>query len=188
MRLRLGVAMPVKGGRTAIVGTEVRERRDAERRLVHDFTIGQVDRVAPFTVEAARDRITGMVKAVADLHPCVIIDVGSPQGMALRQALLGQWSSELHRPHAYPGTGARPILFSSFLQAYSQGRVHFEPNLAYRSDLDRALVFYMGGGVRQDGVELSSEDEALVVALGLSLFWPKHGPMARPFEESPAPG
>lgn len=179
MRLRFGVSMAIKGGRTAIVAVEVKEGRDPnDQRLVHTFTVGAIERVTPFTVEAAALRIVALMNSVADHEPCVIIDVGSPQGMALRQALRGAYNSRLHRPHAYPGTGARNPLFASFLQAYSAGHVRFQPGIKYREDLDRALVFYMGIGVAKDGVDLSSEDEALVVALGLALFWAKHGPPA----------
>lgn len=178
MRMRFGVAMPVKGGRTAIVGVEVREARGAGGRLEHSYVVGHVERVQPFTVEAARDRVAALMTAFADVRPCAMIDVGTPQGMALRQALRGAYPAELHRPHQYPGTGERVALFASFLQAYSTDRVRFAPGLKHRADLDRSLVFYMGGGVKKDGAELSSEDEALVVALGLALFWARHGPAA----------
>ena len=189
MRLRVGAAMPVKGGRTALVVAEVREGRDTRGRLNYEFHVGHVERVQPFTVDAARDRVVAIVDALRDQRPCVMVDVGSPQGLALRQQLRTRLG-DLHRPHAYPGTGDRPQLFSTFLQAYSDGRVTFEPGLRQRADLDRALVFYMGGGVLKDGVELPSEDEALVVATGLALYWPMHGgravPLLRPAkEESP---
>jgi hypothetical protein len=176
--------MPLKGGRPALVACEVFEQRDPEtKRLVNVFDIGAVERVTPYSVEATRKRLLDMVTAVKDLAPCVFVDVGSPQGLALHQSTRVGWPRELHRPHAYPGTGQRPQLFSSFLQAYSAGRVRFEPGLDNRQALDRALVFYMGGGVEKSGVELSSEDEALVIALGLALTWPKHGPAASPFPE-----
>jgi hypothetical protein len=122
-----------------------------------------------------------MVAASKEHFPCVLIDVGSPQGLALHQSMRTGYDRDLHRPHAYPGTGMRADLFSTFLQAYSAGRVSFQPDLPGRSALDRALVFYMGGGVAKSGVELSSEDEALVIALGLSMTWPKHGSEAAPF-------
>jgi len=181
MRIRFGAAMPSKGGRTAVVGVEVRDARDPSGRLVHQFTVGAIERVTPFTVEAARDRVVSMMTSVADTRPCAIVDVGTPQGMALRQALVGAYSRDLHKPHAYLGGTARNFLFSAFLQAYADGRVRFEPGLQYRADLDRALVFYLGGGVRKDGFDLESEDEALVVALGLAMFWPRHGAQARQF-------
>jgi hypothetical protein len=56
--------------------------------------------------------------------------------------------------------------------------VTFLPGLKFRADLDKALVFYMGGGVSKHGVDLESEDDALVIALGLALTWPKHGASA----------
>lgn len=175
MRLRFGVCMPEHGGRTAVVGVEVQESRAHDGYLVHDFVVGSVDRVTPFTVEAARDRVCALATAVADLRPCALVDTGSPQGLALRRALRDAYPRDLHRPHAYPGTGSRVPLFSAFLEAYSAGRVHFRPGLAHRAALDRALVFYLGRGVGREGVALESEDEALVVALGLAMFWPRHG-------------
>ena len=184
MKLRVGVAMPLKGGRPSIVVAEVRERRDPDTgRMLHHFHVGSVDRVTPYSVEAAQARIMKIVGATKEHKPCVLIDAGSPQGLALYQSMRTGYPRELHRPHAYPGVGMRPDLFSTFLQAYSAGRVSFEPHLDHRSALDRALVFYMGGGVEKTGVELSSEDESLVIATGLAMTWPKHGPPAEPFAE-----
>lgn len=172
--------MPLKGGRPALVAVEVLESRDPQHRVVHDFVVRHVERVTPFGVDAARDRVAHFVDVMADQRPCVIIDVGSPQGLALHQACRGMWSRDLHRAHAFPGTGPRGPLFSAFLQAYSTGRVTFAPGLDFRADLDRALVFFGGSGVKSDGVDLSSEDEALVIALGLAMSWPRHGaPAAR---------
>lgn len=183
MKIRLGVAMPTKGGRPAVVATEIREMRDpGTSRMLHYFDVGAVERVTPYSVEATRERVVRMTSAVREHFPCVMIDVGSPQGLALHQSMRTGWDRTLHRPHAYQGVGLmRPELFSAFLQAYSAGRVTFQPDLPGRAALDRALVFYMGGGVEKSGVELSSEDEALVVALGLAMIWPKHGPAASPF-------
>jgi hypothetical protein len=184
VKIRLGVAMPLKGGRPAIIAAEVLEARDPTGRLVHGFDVGAVERVTPYSVEAAKARIVAMTTAAKEHLPCVIIDVGSPQGLALHQSMRTGWDRDLHRPHAYPGTGMRGPLFSTFLQAYSAGLVTFQPGLDARSALDRALVFYMGGGVAKSGVELSSEDEALVVALGLAMTWPKHGGAARALREA----
>lgn len=186
MRARFGVAMPAKGGRTAVVGVEVRERRGSDGLLDHEFVVGYVERVGSYTVDGARERVAALMNAAKDVRPCAIVDVGSPQGLALQQSLRGAYDPELHRPHAYPGAGMRTALFASFLRAYSEGRVRFVHGLAHRADLDRALVFYMGGGTSKDGVDLSSEDEALVVALGLAMFWPKHGPAAAKAAESDA--
>lgn len=182
MRLRFGVAMPPKGGRTCVIGVEVKEHRDPNtQRLSHEFVVGLVERVTPFTVEAARDRVVDLVGATESARPCVIVDVTTAQGLALQQALRGAYAPALHRPHAHPGTTPKGALFASFLQAYSQGRVTFLPELKYRADLDRALVFYMGGSKsesKQVDIELSSEDEAMVTALCLAMTWPKHGSTA----------
>lgn len=171
--------MPVKGGRPAVVGVEVLEGRSPDGRLEHRFVVGLVERVEPFSVEACADAVVSMRAGVADQRPCVIVDVGSPQGLALHLALRTRTPASLHRPHAFPGTGARSPLFASFLKAYAEGRVTFEDGLRYRHDLDRALVFYQGSGVKKDGVELDSDEEALVIALGLAITWPSHGPRAR---------
>ena len=182
VRMRFGVAMAEKGGRTAIIGTEVREARDEAGLLVHSFTVGFIARVQPFTVGAAVTEISRLMTASAEHEPCTIIDVGTAQGLALHQSGKGAYPSTLHRPHAYQGHGARATLFSAFLQAYTQDRVAFAKDRPHRAELDKALVFFGGSGVKKDGVDLKSEDEALVVALGLSLVWPKHGPAARTFE------
>ena len=173
--------MPLKGGRPAIVATEIFESRDPNGRLLHHYDVGAIERITPYSVEATKERIIKMVSAVKEYAPCVMIDIGSPQGLALHQSMRTGYDRSLHRPHLYQGTGMRGELFSTFLQAYSAGRVSFQPDLPGRQALDRALVFYMGGGVEKSGVELSSEDEALVVAIGLAMIWPKHGPAASPF-------
>jgi len=175
--------MPAHGGRTAIVGVEVLEARDSEDRLVHRFVVGVIERVTPFTIDAARERVIAMVTKLQDARPCCIVDTGTPQGLALRASMSSSrdWPRDLHRPHAYPGTGARNQLFAAFLEAYSRGEVRFAPGLENRADLDKALVFYHGGGTAKEGFELESEDEALVIALGLAMFWPRHGASAASF-------
>lgn len=186
MKIRLGVAMPLKGGRPSVIAVEVRARRDQQtNKMLHYYHVGAVERVTPYSVEATSERILKMVGAVREHLPCVLIDVGSPQGLALYQKMRVGYPRELHRPHAYPGHGLlRPELYSNFLLPYAAERVSFEPGLDARSALDRALVFYMAGGVDKSGIELSSEDESLVMALGLAMTWPNHGPRADPWEES----
>ena len=182
MRLRLGVAMAVKGGRTAIVGSEVFEKRNLDGRTVYSFEIGSIDRI-PGTVEGTRDRVIDYITKLAEFKPCVMTDIGSPQGEALLRAMRDGWPKDIHRPHAYEGVGDRKPLFSAFLHAYSNGRVVIPKKLKHRAELDKSLVFFMGSGHAKEGLELESEDEAMVVALGLSLVWPIHGQQqARKFE------
>ncbi len=178
--------MPLKGGRPAIVATEIMESRAPDGRLLHHFDVGAIERITPYSVEAAKAKLLAMVGATAEHFPCVMIDIGSPQGLALHQSMRAGYPRQLHRPHLYQGTGMRGELFSTFLQGYSAGRISFQPDMPGRSALDRALVFYMGGGVEKSGVELSSEDEALVIALGLAMIWPKHGPDAAKFVDRSA--
>lgn len=183
-RVRFGLAMAPKGGRSALVGVEVSVAKGPQGRPLHHFEVGLVERT-PATIEGAADRLTALVVASQKMRPCAIIDIGTPQGAALHRVLRGRFPAALHQAHAFPGTGVRAPLFAAFLQAYSDGRITFAPGLpaTTRKDLDKALVFYMGGGVRKHGVELSSEEEALVMALGLALQWPRHGPAARPHAE-----
>ena len=170
--------MAEHGGRAAIAGVEVTERRLADGRLEHRFAVGALERPEG-TIEAVAARVRALTAAAAEVRPCSVIDIGSPQGLALRQTLRGAFSSDLHRPHAYPGTGSRRDLFAAFLEAYSAGRIEFAPGLPHRRELDKALVFYLAGEKGKKSVELSSEEEALVIALGLALAWPRHGPAAR---------
>lgn len=179
MRVRFGLGMAPKGGRAALVGVEVRARPGPSGRAEHHFHVGTVERL-PGTIESASERLVKLMTAAKDVRPCAMVDIGSPQGAALHRMLRGKFPKGLHQAHAYPGAGQRAPLFAAFLEAYSQGRVTFAPGLAHQKELDKALVFYMGGGVSKHGVELSSEEEALVIALGLAMAWPKHGPEARP--------
>lgn len=179
MRLRLGASMAEKGGRSAVVGVEVLRGRDERGRREWLYRVGLVDRVQPGTVEAAAASVREAALRVEDHRPCALVDVGSPQGLALRQLLRNDrenpWPRHLHRPHAYP-RDSRHQLFAGFLESYADGRVSFLDGLDFRDELDRALVFYLGQGVEKEGFELESEDEALVRALGLALVWPSHGP------------
>lgn len=188
MRLHIGASMPIKGGRPAVTAVEIFEGRDPKGRTTHLFRVGLVERITPYGIEVARDAVTDFMNGAKEFRPCVIVDTGSPAGLALHQALKTSLPRELHRPHSYPGVGARPLLFADFLKAYSEGRVEFAPNLRFRPDLDKALVFYQGGGVSKHGVDLESEDEAMVISLGLAMAWPKHGPKANaiPVKQSPS--
>ena len=169
--------MAEHGGRAAIAGVEVTERRLGDGRLEHRFAVGALERPEG-TIEAVAARLRALTAAAAEVRPCSIVDVGSPQGLALRQSLRSAFPPGLHRPHAYPGTGNRRDLFAAFLEAYSAGRIEFAPGLPHRKELDKALVFYLAGEGKSS-VKLSSEEEALVIALGLALAWPRHGPAAR---------
>lgn len=164
--------MARKGGRTAIVAVEVKERPDRS----HEFVVGHLQRVHPPTIEAAAGAIASLASAAMTEKPCVIVDVSTAQGIALRMALRDLLPDGIHKAHAYRGAdAARAELFASFLRAYSTERVKLLPDLRGRKELINALVFYTGGAKVKDQVELPSEDEALVVALGLGMAWPRHG-------------
>lgn len=178
MRIRLGVAMPDKGGRTAIVGVEVREASVAGRR-VHHFTVGHVDRVEPGTVEASAARVAELVEQLRAHRPCVTVDLGNPQGHALRRMLRKMLPSELHRPHGYERTKADTHLFAQLLEAYADDRVAIRDGLQHVGDLSLALAMHGAKKTDRTGaVELSSEDEALVTATCLGLTFPTHGAVA----------
>src|SRR5665647_2738788 len=74
VRLRLGVSMAPKGGRTAVIGVEVREKTGKNGRLEHSFHVGLVERVSPPSVGAAAERVAELVAAMAELRPCVLVD------------------------------------------------------------------------------------------------------------------
>lgn len=186
MRLRVGVAMPERGGRSALVGVEVLEARQADGRLAHKFRVGLAERVAPGTIDAAMARLVSVAVPLSALGACVMVDVTTPQGQALRASVRDSLPPSGHRPHANPGP--RRDLFASFLAAYSQHRVEFVSGLQAGPDLARALVLFGGTGRRKDGDELKSEDEALVVALCVAMSWPQHGRDADRWVPPPLPG
>lgn len=175
MRMRFGVALPDEGGRPAIVGVEVTRNPDPKARRKWHFRVGHVERVVPKTLEAARDRSEEIARALEPTRPCFFVDVGNPQGFALRRLMRERWPDGVHLPHAYERTRADTNLFSSFLQVYADGMIDFASWIDHRDELDRALVLYRGGGAKKSGYELESEDEALVTALCLALTWAGHG-------------
>jgi len=178
VRLRIAVSMPEKGGRPTIVGCEVRAAPNApdSRRRWH-FVVGYVERVRKQTIQGARDRVMSLMASAEDERPCVFVDVGTPQGFALRRSLRDAWpkTDEIHRPHAYERTRFDSTMFATFLEAYADGRITFLDDLDFRTEIDRALVLYRSGGVKEAGDELSSEDEGLVHALSLAMMFPTHG-------------
>lgn len=187
MRLHVGVAMPEKGGRPAIVAAEVRRAPDEGGRRRWHYVVGHVDRVRAQTIEGARDATRTLVDRVADVEPCVFVDCGTPQGIALRRSLRVEWPRALHRPHAYERTRFDPVMFAHLLEAYADGRITFLPDLPHRRDLDRALVLFRSSekdkrsGISA-GADQLSEDDALVFATSLAVMFPTHGPEAARLE------
>ena len=167
--------MPEKGGRSAVVGVEVRRAADVNGRRRWHFVVGHVQRVREQTIQGADAAIRELALPFQDLEVCVFVDCGTPQGIALRRSLRTDWPEKLHRPHAYERTKFDRLLFATFLEAYAEGRITFRDGLPHRRELDRALVLYRAGGVSTAGDELSSEDEALVHALCLAVMFPSHG-------------
>lgn len=179
MRLHLGVAMPEKGGRPAIVAAEVRRAPDSTggRRQWH-YVVGHVSRVRSQTIEGARDELHETVGRVLDVEPCAFVDAGTPQGLALWRSTRRVWYPRLHRPHRYDRTRFDVAMFAHLLEAYADGRITFLPDLPFRRDLDRALVLFRSEGVAKAGAEQMSEDDALVFAASLAVMFPTHGPSA----------
>ena len=100
MRLRIAVSMPEKGGRPAIVVSETRRAIGKDGRRQWHFTIGLVERVKRQNIEGARDRVLELATAVIKEKPCVFVDAGTPQGIALWRSVRKDWTRSLHRPHA----------------------------------------------------------------------------------------
>jgi len=180
MRLHVAAAMPEEGGRPSVVVTEVFRAPDIAGRRRWRFVVGHVERVRDQTVQGAREAVSSIITRISDQGPCVFVDIGTPQGLALRRSFRADWPEKtVHLPHAYPRLPRETALFAAFLEAYADGRVTFLDDVAYRSDLDKALVLYRGGKVSKAAEEMPSEDDSLVVATCLSLMWPSHGPDAR---------
>lgn len=172
--------MPEEGGRPSLVVTEVYRAPDVAGRRRWRFVIGHVDRVRDQTVQGAREATTSLIRRVEDENPCVFVDIGTPQGLALRRSFRTDWPEKnVHLPHAYPRLPRETMLFAAFLEAYADRRVSFLTDVGYRKDLDKALVLYRGGKISTAAAEIPSEDESLVVATCLSLMWPSHGPDPR---------
>lgn len=172
--------MPEKGGRPTIVAAEVRRAPDKDGRRRWHFVVGYVERVRKQNIEGARDRVLTLMAATQGDRPCVFVDVGTPQGYALRRSLRDAWtdSPEFHRPHAYERTRFDQSMFAAFLEAYADGRITFVNGLDWRAEIDRALVLYKSGAkltTKEAGDELASEDEGLVHALSLAMMFPTHG-------------
>lgn len=172
--------MPEKGGRPTIAAVEVRRAPDKDGRRRWHFIVGYVERVRQQNIQGARDRVMTLMAAAQGDRPCVIVDVGTPQGYALRRSMRDVWpdAPEFHRPHAYERTRYDTSMFAAFLEAYADGRITFVEGLDWRGDIDRALVLYKTGAklsAKDAGDELSSEDEGLVHALSLAMMFPTHG-------------
>jgi hypothetical protein len=167
--------MPEKGGRSTVSVVEVRRAPDVAGRRRWHFVLGHLEMVPSQSIEGVRDRVLDMVTPVRDLDPCVFVDVGTAQGLALRQSMRKVWpDDEIHRPHAYERTKFDNTMFANFLEVYADGRLTIRPEVGFRREMDRALVLYRATGAGTDDL-LESEDEALVHAVSLSLMFPTHG-------------
>jgi hypothetical protein len=172
--------MPEKGGRPSIVAAEVFRGPDVAGRRRWHYQVGYVERVADMTVQGAREAVVALTTKISDVRPCVFVDIGTPQGYALRRSFRAGWNEkELHMPHAYQRLKMETALFAAFLEAYADGRVTFLDHVAFRKDVDKALILYRGGSTSKAAEEMPSEDEGLVSALCLALMWPSHGPDPR---------
>jgi hypothetical protein len=179
--MHVAVAMPEKGGRPSVVAAEVFRGPDVAGRRRWHFQVGYVDRVADMTVQGAREAIVELTAKIAEIHPCVFVDIGTPQGYALKRSFRAGWNEkDLHMPHAYQRLKMETALFAAFLEAYADGRVTFLDDVRFRRDVDKALILYRGGATSKAAEEMPSEDEGLVSALCLALMWPSHGPDPRP--------
>lgn len=176
MRLHVGVAMPEKGGRPAIVAAEVRRAPDVAGRRQWHYVVGHVDRVRAQTIEGARDEALTLASRVPDAAPCFFVDAGTAQGIALWKSMRLAWPETMHRPHRYERTRFDTTMFAHLLEAYADGRITLLPGLPYFKDLSRALVLFRSAGVSQAGAEQLSEDDALVFAASLAVMFPTHGP------------
>lgn len=180
MRVHVAASMPEKGGRPSIVAAEVFRGPDVAGRRRWHYEIGYIERVKDQTVQGARDAVIAVTQKILDARPCVFVDIGVPQGYALKRSFRAEWpETVLHVPHAYQRLKMETALFATFLEAYADGRVVFLDDVPHRKDVDRALILYRGGTTSKAAEEMPSEDESLVSALCLALMWPSHGPDSR---------
>lgn len=177
MRLHVAAVLANKGG--AIVVTEHltvvpdlpggRPERDAVVRGIERPTggfRGMADRLVEIAHQAATDR------------PVFLIDAHAG-GRALYEYLREERRQERfpsdRRPWPYDKAGRdRQQLVDALVVATNSDRVHFAGGLANQKELNRAMTQYRRQ-VDDDGL-IGSE---LVIALALSLVYPRHGPEPR---------
>jgi len=188
VRLHIGVS-PGGGkshGQAAIIFTEHRETAPEEARIAQGpgmlHTVVHIERQAPI-LEVVRDRIVEIAgRAEAD-RPCIFLDAAGGLGAGLAKILAdlqraGKFPAALHRPHAYTQRGQRRQgLVNAIVEVYGGDRLRFAPSLPLGPELIKALETYESE-VADDGRVSFAGDEGMVLALGLSLAYARHG--ARP--------
>ena len=189
MRLHIGVS-PGGGkskGQASLIFTEHLEvapevmggNVGARHVVVH------VERQSP-VLEVVRDRIVEIAYAARERgdSPCFFIDAGSGIGVGLVRILAdlrrnGKFPMEVHAPHAYVQRGiARQGLVNSIVENYGGEKLRFATGIPLQAELIRALETYESQ-IADDGRVSYAGDEEMVIALGLSLAYPRHGERAR---------
>lgn len=180
MRLRLGVVFGAGRERAAIVPVEIVELAPPEPtgpwgRFA--YTVGEPEQPESH-LEVLRDRLLQIATDEWPSDPCVFVDASVGPGAALVKVLHDHrdWPEGLHRPHAYLQRGqARQGLLTTILQASGNKQLEFERTAGTAGNpLVKALESYHAE-VSDDGrVSARGENEALVVALGLAIAYPRH--------------
>ncbi len=178
-RIHVGIVLGDSHTRSALVATEHVEMAPALPtgpwgRMRHE--VGHSERLES-AVEVVRARIVDLARSEWPSDLCFFTDCTTAGGFALYKLLrvIDGWPEQLHRPHGYFGRGRdRQALLTAILQAMGADELAFDPpgGDARKSELVKALE---NRDVGDDGrLAARTEDEAMLVALGLTLIAPRH--------------
>lgn len=186
MRLHIGV-VPGGGkarGQASFIFTEHREVAGPIGQAPGvDHIVVHVERQAPI-LEVVRDRIVEIARQAEPDGPCLFVDAAGGMGAGLVKIVsdlqkAGRFPASLHRPHAYTQRGQRRQgLVNAIIENYGGGKLRFAAGLPLGPELIKALETYESE-VADDGRVSFAGDEEMVIALGLTLAYPRHGGRAR---------
>jgi hypothetical protein len=127
-------------------------------------------------------RLLTMARDLRLVRPCLFVDASSGSGAALASALKvergkrGNWPADLHPVHPYVQRGAaRQALLEAILTAYMTGMLAFEEGLVNRDRLEKALASQQSVVGIDGRVSRKSDDDNLIIALGLAIAYAQHG-------------
>lgn len=177
MRIHVGAVLGDQGSAIVVTEHRILVPHDPNGRDGRDAVVRGIERPGG-GFQGIADRLAEIAWQAAGDEPVFLVDADSG-GHALWDYLVGERKEgrfpSARWPWEWEKTGrARQELVDRLVVATHKGALRFAGNLANQSALDKAMVAYRRK-VDDDGL-IGSE---LVIALGLTLLYPRYGPQPR---------
>lgn len=177
MRLHVGAVLGDQGSAIVVSEHRILAAHEPNGRDGRDVVVRGIERPGG-GFQGIADRLAEIAWQAAEDEPVFLVDADSG-GRALYDYLVDERKAgrfpSARWPWAWDKTGReRQALVDRLVVATHSGTLRFAANLANQTALDRAMTAYRRK-VADDGL-IGSE---LVIALGLTLLYPRYGPQPR---------